>query len=135
MKKLLLSTFAASALLLAGCGQSEEVASTEAGRIREDDLYEAMKEEPLQSGMTVGETVLQKLLMEDIFSHLYGDQVSDEDVQAEYEASAEQFGGVENYEELLGMQGMDPEYIKDNMRLTLLIREAVRDNVEIPEEE
>ena len=135
MKKLLLSTFAASALLLAGCSDSPEVASTEAGRIREDELYAAMKDEPLQSGMTVGETVLQKLLMEDIFEHLYGDQVSEEDVEEEFSVSAEQFGGVEDYEYLLEMQGMDPEYIKDNIRLTLLIRAAVADNVEITDEE
>src|SRR5699024_1255011 len=120
MKKLLLSTFTASALLLAGCSNNPEVASTEAGRIRQEDLYEAMKSEPLQSGMTVGETVLQRILMEDIFVHLYGDQVSDEDIEEEYAASAEQFGGVEDYESLLEMQGMDSEYIKDNIRLTLL---------------
>ena len=71
MKKLLFSTFAASALLLAGCSNDPEIASTEAGRIHEAELYEAMKDEPLQSGMTVGETVLQKLLMEDIFEHTY----------------------------------------------------------------
>lgn len=135
MKKLLLSTFTASALLLAGCSNNPEVASTEAGRIRQEDLYEAMKSEPLQSGMTVGETVLQRILMEDIFVHLYGDQVSDEDIEEEYAASAEQFGGVEDYESLLEMQGMDSEYIKDNIRLTLLIRAAVEDNLELTDEE
>lgn len=135
MKKLLLSTFATSALLLAGCSNNPEVASTEAGRIRQDELYEAMKDEPLQSGMTVGETVLQKLLMQDIFEHLYGDQVSKEDVDKEFATSAEQFGSVEDYEELLEMQGMDVDYIKENIRLTLLIRAAVADNVEITDEE
>lgn len=135
MKKLLLSTFAASALLLAGCSNDPEVASTEAGRIREAELYEAMKDEPLQSGMTVGETVLQKLLMEDIFEHTYGDQVTDEDVDEEFAASAEQFGSVEDYESLLEMQGMDVDYIKDNIRLTLLIRAAVEDSVEVTDEE
>src|SRR5699024_9784203 len=135
MKKLLFSTFAASALLLAGCSNDPEVASTEAGRIREAELYEAMKDEPLQSGMTVGETVLQKLLMEDIFEHTYGDQVTDEDVDEEFAASAEQFGSVEDYESLLEMQGMDVDYIKDNIRLTLLIRAAVEDSVEVTDEE
>ena len=135
MKKLLFSTFAASALLLAGCSNDPEVASTEAGRIREAELYEAMKDEPLQSGMTVGETVLQKLLMEDIFEHTYGDQVTDEDVDEEFATSAEQFGSVEDYESLLEMQGMDVDYIKDNIRLSLLIRAAVEDSVEVTDEE
>ena len=135
MKKLLVSTLAASSLLLAACSDNPEVASTEAGRIRQEDLYEAMKNEPLQSGLSVGETVLQRLLMNDIFEHTYGDQVTEADVDAEYEESATQFGGVEQYEELLAMQGMDNKYIKDNIRLTLLIRTAVEENLEITDEE
>ena len=135
MKKLLVSTLAASSLLLAACSDNPEVASTEAGRIRQEDLYEAMKNEPLQSGLSVGETVLQRMLMADIFEHMYGDQVTEEDVDAEYEEAATQFGGVEQYEELLAMQGMDNEYIKENIRLTLLIRTAVEENLEITDEE
>lgn len=133
MKKILLATLASSALILSACSTSEEIASTEAGRIREDDLYEAMKNEQLQSGMTVGETVLQRLLIEDIFNHLHGDKVSDEDVDAEFEKSAEAYGGVEDYTEILEAQGMDMDFIKDNIRLTLLIREAVKENIEITE--
>ena len=131
MKKILLATLASSALVLTACSTSEEIASTEAGRIREDDLYEAMKSEQLQSGMTVGETVLQRLLIEDIFNHLYGDKVSDADVDAEFEVAAETYGGTEEYTEILEAQGMDVEFMKDNIRLTLLIREAVKANVEI----
>jgi foldase protein PrsA len=136
MKKLLLSVFAGSALLLAGCSEDgAEVASSEAGRIREEDLYEAMKSEPLEGGMTVGEAVLQRMLLSDIFEVHYGDQVTEEDVQAEYEASAQIFGSVEDYEELLEMQGIDPQLIKDNIRSTLLIRTAIRDHAEITEED
>ncbi len=134
MKKILLTTLASSALLLTACSQSEEVASTEAGRIREDELYEAMKSEPQENGMTVGEAVLQRLLIEDIFTHLYGDQVSEEDIDAEYAEFAEQYGGVEDYEEILEAQGFDADFIKDNIRLTLLIRTAVREKVEITDE-
>lgn len=136
MKKILLSAFATSALLLAGCSDNgAEVASTEAGRIREQDLYEEMKNEPLQGGLTVGETVLQKMLLQDIFEHLYGDEVTDETVDAEFTESAEMFGTVEEYEELLEMQGIEVDYVKDNIRLTQLFRAAIRDNVEVTEEE
>lgn len=136
MKKLLVTTFATTALLLAGCSdEGAEVASTEAGRIREQDLYAEMKNEPLQNGMTVGETVLQKLLLTDIFEIAYGDQVSDEDVEAEFEASAEGFNSVEEYEELLEMQGLSPDYVRSNIRLSLLMDEAVRDRVEITDEQ
>ena len=136
MKKILLSAFATSALLLAGCSDSgDEVASTEAGRIRELDLYEEMKKEPLQGGMTVGETVLQRMLLQDVFEHLYGDQVTDETVDAEFTESAEMFGTVEEYESLLEMQGIDINYVKDNIRLTQLFRAGVADRVEVTEEE
>lgn len=134
MKKMLFTTFATSALLLAGCSSSKEVASTKAGRIREDDLYEAMKNEPLQGGLTIGETILQQLLFSDIFEHAYGDEVSDEDVEAEFAESADQFGGAEEYEELLEMQGMDSQTIKDNIRLNLLINAAVKDNIDMDDE-
>jgi len=135
MKKLLLSALASSAILLSACAESPEVASTEAGRIREADLYEEMKSEPLQGGMTVGETVLQQMLLQDIFEQSYGDQVTDEEVQQEYESSAKQFGTVEEYEQLLQQQGISPEYVKDNVRMTFLMRAAIRDNVEITDEQ
>lgn len=135
MKKILFGTLASSALLLSACSTSGEVASSEAGRIREEDLYEAMKNEQLQSGMTIGETVLQKMLIDDIFNHLYGDQVSDEKITAEFEKVAERYGGVEEYESMIEAQGMDIDAFKKDIRLTLLIQEAIKDRVEITEEE
>lgn len=135
MKKLLFTTLASSAILLAACSDSPEVASTEAGRIRQDDLYAEMKAEPLQGGMTVGETVLQKMLLEDVFEQLYGDQVTEEDVDAEFTAAAEQLGSVEEYEQLLQQQGISVDFVKDNIRLTQLMQTAVRDNIEITDEQ
>ncbi len=135
MKKILFGALASSALLLSACSTSDEVASTEAGRIREDDLYEAMKNEQLQSGMTIGETVLQKMLIDQVFEHSYGDQVSDEKIDAELEEIAEQYGGIEEYEAIIEAQGMDLDAFKKDIRLTLLIQEAIKDHVEITDEE
>lgn len=135
MKKILFGALASSTLLLSACSTSAEVASTEAGRIREDDLYEAMKNEQLQSGMTIGETVLQKMLIDQIFEHSYGGQVSDDEIDAELEEVAEQYGGIEEYEEIIKAQGMDLSAFKKDIRLTLLIQEAIKDHVEITDEE
>lgn len=135
MKKILFGALASSAILLSACSTSDEVASSEAGRIREDDLYEAMKNEQLQSGMTIGETVLQKMLIDDIFNHLYGDQVSDEKINEELETVAEQYGGLEEYESIIEAQGMNLDAFKEDIRLTLLIQEAIKDRVEITDEE
>lgn len=135
MKKILFGALASSALLLTACSTSEEVASTEAGKIREDDLYEAMKNERLQSGMTIGETVLNQILIKDILENSYGDQVADEKVTEELEKSAEPYGGIEEYEKIMEAQGVDIDSLKDDMRLNFLIEEAVKDNIEITEKE
>lgn len=135
MKKLLVTAFATTALLLAGCSdKGTEVASTEAGRIREQDLYEQMKNEPLQNGLTIGETVLQKMILESIFDQLYGKEVTDADIDAELEKSAEPYGTMDEYRELLEMQGIDIDYVRDSVRLQLLMREALLDDIEITDE-
>lgn len=135
MKKWLVGAIAGSGLLLAGCQSSPEVASTEAGRIREDDLYERMKNEMTQSGMTYGEQMLQQMMLEDILENAYGDQVSDEDIDQEVEREAEPYGGVEEFEQMLEMQGMSMDDIRENVRTSLQVRAAISDHVEISEEE
>lgn len=135
MKKWLVGAMACSGLLLASCADSAEVASTEAGRIREDDLYERMKNEVTQSGMTYGEQMLQQILLEDILDHAYGDDVSDEDVEAELEREAEPYGGIEEFEEMIAMQGMSADDVRDSIRTSLQVRAAISDSVEITDEE
>lgn len=134
MKKRLVGTLAASVLLFAGC-TSKEVASTEAGKIKEEDFIEQMKNEPLQGGMTVGQSVLQKMLLADAFEYKYGDKVSKEQVQKKYEEDAKRLGGVENFEKALEKQGLKKEYVKKNIRVGLLMQEAIKDHVEIKEED
>ncbi|MCC5895164.1 MAG: peptidylprolyl isomerase [Alkalibacterium sp.] len=135
MKKWLVGAMACSGLLLASCADSAEVASTEAGRVREDDLYERMKNEVTQSGMTYGEQMLQQILLEDILDHAYGEEVSDEDVEAELEREAEGYGGVDEFEEMIAMQGMSLDDVRDSVRTSLQVRAAISDHVDITEEE
>lgn len=132
---MLVGAVACSGLLLAGCASSPEVASTEAGRVREDELYERMKNEVTQSGMTYGEQMLQQMLLEDILDHAYGDEVSDEDVDAELEREAEPYGGVEEFEDMIAMQGMSLDDVRNSVRTSLQVRAAIQDHVEITEEE
>lgn len=135
MKKWLVGAMACSGLLLASCSNSAEVASTEAGRIREDDLYERMKNEVTQSGMTFGEQMLQQILLEDILEHAYGDDISDEDVEAELEREAEPYGGVDEFEEMIAMQGMSADDVRDSIRTSLQVRAAISDHVDITDED
>lgn len=132
---MLFGAVACSGLLLAGCASSPEVASTVAGRVREDELYERMKNEVTQSGMTFGEQMLQQILLEDILDHAYGDEVSDEDIDAELEREAEPYGGIEEFEEMIAMQGMSLDDVRNSVRTSLQVRAAIKDHVEITEEE
>ncbi|MFC6464752.1 peptidylprolyl isomerase [Marinilactibacillus sp. GCM10026970] len=135
MKKWLIATMACSGILLASCSNSPEVASTENGRIREDALYERMKNEVTQSGQKYGEQMLQQMLLEDILENAHGDQVSEEDVDAEFESEAEQYGGVDQFEELIANQGLDVDDLKQTMRTSLLVEKAISEYADFSDED
>ncbi|MER2064387.1 MAG: peptidylprolyl isomerase, partial [Alkalibacterium sp.] len=137
MKKWLVGAMACSTLLLASCAndEGEEVASTEAGRIRESELYERMKNEPTQSGMTYGEQMLQQILLEDILENQYADEVSDEEVDTTFEEEAEQYGGVDAFEEMLAQQGLSADDVKENIRTSLYVEKALLDHTDMTEED
>lgn len=137
MKKWLVGAMACSGLLLASCSNSEgeEVASTEAGRVREDELYERMKNEPTESGMSYGEQMLQQILLEDILENEFEEDVTDEEVEAEFAEEAEQYGGVEAFEEMLTQQGLSGDAVRENIRTSLYVREAILNHTEMTEED
>lgn len=134
MKKLLLGTAIGSALLIAGCADNPEVASTTAGRIRQDEFYERLKTHQSEQGK-FGEIVLQQMLIETILEESYGDQVSDEEIEAEIDKLAEQSGGREKLEELLQQRGQTLQVVKDSVKTNLLLAEAVKDKSEFSEED
>lgn len=128
---------ACSSLLLASCAndEGEEVASTEAGKIRESELYERMKTEPTQGGLTYGQQMLQQMLLEDALENKFKDDITDEQIDAEFEEEAEQYGGVEAFEEMLSQQGLSAEDVKENIRTSLYVEEAIVQNTEMTEED
>lgn len=134
MKKLLLGTAIGSALLIAGCADNPEVASTTAGRIRQDEFYERLKTHQSEQGK-FGEIVLQQMLIETILEESYGGQVSDEEIEAEIDKLAEQSGGREKLEELLQQRGQTLQVVKDSVKTNLLLAEAVKDKSEFSEED
>ncbi|SIO04634.1 foldase protein PrsA [Carnobacterium alterfunditum] len=128
MKKSLLVTITILAgLTIAGCSDST-VASSTAGKITEDDFYEAMKE-------TVGTSMLQQLIIEDVLTDLYGDVVTDEVVDKQYTTEETAMGGADAFENIMLQQGYTPDNYKDTIRLNLLIEEAVKDKTKLSEEE
>ncbi|WP_407372470.1 peptidylprolyl isomerase [Carnobacterium sp.] len=128
MKKLLLATATILAgLTIAGCSDST-VASSTAGKITEDEFYESMKE-------TVGTSMLQQMIIEDVLTDLYGEKVTDEVVDKQYSTEEKNYGGAEAFENIMLQQGYTAEKYKDTIRLNLLIEEAVKDKTKFTEEE
>lgn len=129
MKKILTGAVLFSALILSGCtnDQGETVASTEAGKIYSTELYEAMKSR-------YGAQTLQAVLIEDILEHRYGDQVTEEDVDALLQENVDSAGGEEQFEMYLAAQGLTMDTLQDSTRLSLLIAEAVKEYDGLTEE-
>ena len=128
MKKILLATATILAgLTIAGCSNST-VASSTAGKITEDEFYEAMKD-------TVGTSMLQQLIIEDVLTDLYGDVVTDDVVNEQYTTEETNYGGAEAFEYIMLQQGYTAETYKDTIRLNLLIEEAVKDKTDFTDEE
>ncbi|MEG0289608.1 MAG: peptidylprolyl isomerase [Carnobacterium sp.] len=128
MKKFILTAATVLAgLAIAGCADNT-VASTTAGKISQDELYEAMK-------TNVGSSTLQQLIIEDVLSEKYGKVVTDKKVSKEYKTQEESYGGADAFKYVLSSSGFTESSYKDTIRLNLLIEEAVKDNTEFTDEE
>jgi foldase protein PrsA len=121
MNKIILTTATILAsLTIAGC-TNNTVASSTAGKISQDELYEAMKS-------NVGATTLQQLLIKDVLTEKYGETITDKKVNAEYKKQEESYGGADVFKNVLASSGFTDASYKDTIRLNLLIEEAVKKN-------
>lgn len=128
MKKMLLTATAVLAgLALAGCADND-VASSTAGKISQEELYENMKE-------TYGPATLQQMIITDVLESQYGEAVTDDTVDAALEEEAQMYGGQEQFEAVLTSSGYTTDSYKDLIRYSLLVEEAVKAHGEITEEE
>lgn len=87
MKKSFLTiTLAASVLALAACsdnGEGDVIVTSEVGDVTKDELYQEMK-------TSIGEQAVQILMIEKVLAENY--EVTDEEVNAEYESNKEELG-------------------------------------------
>ncbi|SEK26988.1 foldase protein PrsA [Carnobacterium iners] len=128
MNKIILTTATILAsLTIAGC-TNNTVASSTAGKISQDELYEAMKS-------NVGSTTLQQLLIKDVLTEKYGETITDKKVNAEYKKQEESYGGADAFKNVLASSGFTDASYKDTIRLNLLIEEAVKKNSKFTDEE
>ncbi|GKT03723.1 peptidylprolyl isomerase [Furfurilactobacillus sp. WILCCON 0119] len=123
MKKwLLIPAGLLMALSLAACG-NKTVATTDGGKVTQDEYYSSMKT------TSQGKQVLQQMIIKKVLEKKYGDKVSDKKVTKQYDALKKQYGS--SFSSMLEQQGMTASGLKDTLRLNLLLREAVKNDVKI----
>ncbi|KMY49014.1 peptidylprolyl isomerase [Peribacillus loiseleuriae] len=128
MKKWALSIMVIAGLLgLAACsngGDSKAVATSKAGDITKEELYDVMKER-------YGDAVLQELVYEKILSDKY--KVTDKELDKKLDELKTQLG--ENYEMALAQSGMDEAALKRSLKVQMLQEKAALASVKVTEKE
>lgn len=126
MKKYLtIFTLAIGLIGLSACsGSSDIVAKTEAGDITKEEFYEELKARS-------GAEVLRELITFKVLADKY--EVTDEQIEDELERLKEQVG--ENFDEILSMQGLTEDDLKNDIKKSLLQEAAITDGIEISDEE
>ena len=125
MKKTLFALTLAASLGLAACSDSgeEAVVSSKVGDITKDEYYNELK-------TIAGTQFIEQMMIEKVLADKY--EVTDEEVQAEFDDSKAQMG--ESFEAALAQYGYTEETYKATIRSSLLQKKAMMD-VEISDEE
>lgn len=121
-------------LCLVGCSSSNNasmIASVNGEEITEDELNESLTS---QYGTEVLDTLITNKIIE-LEAKELGVSVSEEELQAEYEEYASQYGGEDALLELLDSYGMDVDDVKKDMETYLLTFKVMEDDLGITEEE
>lgn len=127
MKKIILSVSLTIGLIgLTACssGDSETVAETSAGNVTKEQFYEELKK---RNGAEVLKEMITLKVLEDKY------EVTDEQIENELANIKEQVG--EEYEEVLQMQGLTEEALKQDIKNGLLQEAAFTDGIEVTDEE
>ncbi len=85
--KKLIAIIAGAALMmpLAACG-NKAVATTSGGKITESEYYSSMKQ------TSAGKQVLQQMILDKVLEKQYGKEVSDKQVNAQYNTYKSEYG-------------------------------------------
>lgn len=128
LKKILMFfTLALSLVALSACGGKGDpdiVVKTKSGDITKEEFYDALKERN-------GDSVLQELVTFKILEDKY--EVSDEEIDKQFNELKEQVG--DNFEDILQMQGLTEEDVKNDIKRDLLQEAAFTEDIEVTDEE
>ena len=119
MKKTVLALTLAASLGLAACSDSNEVVVTSTvGDLTQEDFYEEMKK-------LAGTQFLEQIMIEKVLNDKY--EVSQEDVDAEFEEVKAQFG--DEFQNALKESGLTEDTLRSNIKFNQLRNKAIADSI------
>ena len=121
-------------LIAAACGKqtsSEVVARVNNENITKDELYEYLVKE---SGDSALNTLIANKIIE-LEAKKQNIKVTDDDIEAEIDKFAEQYGGRETFEQFLEFYGTPIDELKENIRINLTLEKLLEPSIEIKEDE
>ncbi len=107
------------------------VAIVDGERISKGEFYEKLEE-------TYGEAVINEMIEETIVFHeaeKEGIEVTDEKVDDEVSQLEQEYGGEEGLKSQLEMRGLTMDDLKRNIKISLMLEELLKDDVQITEED
>lgn len=128
-KKLLLAAVSAvSIFTLAACsGGSDEIASMKGGKITVEDFYNEAK---LNS---TNQSIVRDMIIYQVFENNYGDKVSKEEVNKEYDKTKENFG--DSFDTQLANAGYTETTYKAYLKQNLALQEGLKAHIDITDDD
>lgn len=123
----------AVAAILVGCSNDESRSVAEIGDeiITEDELNEMLQK---QHGTTMLDTLISYKIVE-LEAEKAGHEVSEEEIDEEYEVYASQYGGEEGMMTMLKEYNMTEEDIREDIRIYLLTLKILESEVDVSDDE
>lgn len=112
-------------------GSNEVVARVGKEKITKDELYNFMVS---QSGQQALDYMISEKIVE-MEAKAQNIVVEDSEVNAEIEKAAEQYGGVEAFEQTLTSYGYSMDEIRNDVKKSLIIEKLLKPGIEVTEEE
>lgn len=112
-------------------GGNEVVARVGKEKITKDELYNFMVS---QSGQQALDYMISEKIVE-MEAKAQNIVVEDSEVNAEIEKAAEQYGGVEAFEQTLTSYGYSMDEIRNDVKKSLIIEKLLKPGIEVTEEE
>ena len=123
---------AALAMLLTGCGNSNDyVATVDGEKILQTELDEALRS---QYGAEMLNTLIDNKIIE-LEAKKEDITVSDDAIKAEYDELVESYGGKDALQETLDANGLTKASVQDNIRMYLLTKNVIANSIDISDEE